>query len=177
MYYSFVDWFPEYAGAAVYEDICKGGRMFSPLVWLIAGFAFMGFEVLAPGFVLFWFGAGALITSGFVALGVLDTGFAQWLVFLITSFAMLMVWQFWLKKIFRREVVEEERDATVSGQVGTVTRAIGGAGAPGEVELTVFLYGIKIWAAEADVPIPAGAKVRVVEARGVRLYVQRIDVQ
>ena len=151
--------------------------MFSPLVWLIVGLALMGFEILAPSFVLFWFGAGALITSGLTALGLLDTGLAQWLVFLLSSVAFLLVWQFWLKKYFnfRRKIVEEDRDATVSGQTGVVTKAIGGAGAPGEVELTVFLYGIKIWAAEADEPIPVGARIRVVEARGVRLFVQRVD--
>jgi membrane protein implicated in regulation of membrane protease activity len=151
--------------------------MISPLVWLIAGLALMGFEILAPSFVLFWFGAGALITSGLVALGVLDTWLAQWLVFLLSSMALLLLWQVWLKKFFHRKVVDEKRDPTVSGQVGTVTKAIGGVGSPGEVELTAFLYGIKVWVAEADVPIPVGAKVRVLEASGVRLLVQRIDTE
>jgi len=134
----------------------------------------MGLEVLTPGFVLFWFGAGALLTSGLVELGILCTWLSQWLFFLLSSLSLLLLWQFYFKnkKKFRREVLSEERDPTVTGQLGVLTKAIA-PGTLGEVEFAVYLYGLKKWAAEADESIEAGAKVRVVEARGVRLFVER----
>jgi inner membrane protein len=148
--------------------------MFSPLTWFIIGLALMGLEVLAPGFVLFWFGLGALLTSGLLLFGALGSEYAEWIFFLISSLAFLVAYQFWFKKFFRRDVLEEDRDATVSGQVGVVSKAIG-VDAPGEVELSVYLYGLKRWAAVADEDIPEGTKVKVVEACGVRLLVKRVD--
>ncbi|MDR2733470.1 MAG: NfeD family protein [Spirochaetota bacterium] len=148
--------------------------MLSALTWFIIGLALMGLEVLAPGFVLFWFGLGALLTSGLMAIGVLSSEVAEWIFFLVSSLAFLLAWQFWFKKFFRRDVLEEDRDATVSGQVGVVSKAIG-VDSPGEVELSVYLYGLKRWAAVAEENIPEGAKVRVVEARGVRLLVKRVE--
>jgi len=148
--------------------------MFSPLTWFIIGLALMGLEVLSPGFVLFWFGLGALLTAGLMLLGMLESQAAEWIFFLLSSLAFLLAYQFWFKKFFRRDVLEEDRDATVSGQVGVVSKAIG-VDSPGEVELSVYLYGIKRWAAMADEDIPEGTKVRVVEASGVRLLVKRVE--
>jgi membrane protein implicated in regulation of membrane protease activity len=98
----------------------------------------------------------------------------QWLVFLLSSLFFLLLWRFWLRKYFQREVVEKDRDATVSGQVGVVSKDITPE-APGEVELAVPLYGLKRWMAEAAESIPTGAQVRVVEARGIRLFVQKTE--
>ena len=145
--------------------------MLDPLVWLIIGLALIGLEMLAPSFTLFWFGLGAILTSVLVKLGVIETWQVQWLVFLLSSFFLVLLWQFWLKKYFRRQAVETDRDATVSGQMGVITKEVTG-GSLGEVELAVPLHGVKRWAAEANEGIPVGTTVRVIEARGIRLFVE-----
>lgn len=146
--------------------------MMSPVAWLAVGLVLMGLEIVAPGFVIFWFGAGSLVVALLTALGCLDDLAWQWGVFFIASIFFLGLWQIWLKKVFRRETLDTARDPTVSGQTGVVVRAIA-PGQPGEVEMSVPLYGIKRWQAEADSVLDCGVAVVVVEARGgVRLLVR-----
>ena len=35
----------------------------NPVSWLILGIFIMGLEIILPGFVIFWFGVGGILTS------------------------------------------------------------------------------------------------------------------
>ena len=146
--------------------------MLDPITWIAIGLGLMGLEVLVPGFVIFWFGAGALVVSLLTAIGMVSDLTWQWGVFFIASLAFIGFWHFVLRERFGRKAVDDRRDPTVTGQRGTVTRAIGPR-TLGEVELSLPLYGIRRWQAMADHEIPTGTLVEVIEAEGVRLHVRR----
>lgn len=149
----------------------------SPMVWIAVGIAFLGFEIIAPGFVVFWFGIGALLTSGGIFIGLIaaDNATAQWFFFFLSSLACLLAWHFYFKKFFKSKGEAEERDPTLNNLKGRVVRAIM-PDVPGEVELYTPYHGIKRWQAEATEIIEEGSEISVLEARGIRLLVAKKSV-
>lgn len=144
--------------------------MLGPVTWIAIGLGLMGLEVLVPGFVIFWFGAGAILVAFLTALGIYAGQAWQWASFFLASLAFLALWHTVLRPRFGRTTVDERRDPTVSGQTGTVVSEIR-PGAPGEVELSVPLYGIRRWQAMSDQELTPGDPIIVIEAEGVRLHV------
>ncbi len=144
----------------------------SPLIWISIGFIIMGLEIVVPGFVLFWFGAGALLTALFVVLGLLPNAELQWGFFFVSSLLFLAGWHLYFKKHFRRVIVDEDRDPTIRDLKGRVTKEIL-KDIPGEVELYSPFHGIKKWQAESDVTIMVGEEVVVKESRGIKLVVNK----
>ena len=151
----------------------RGFMNYAPLAWLIAGLLIMGLEVIVPGFVLFWFGAGALVTALLSFLGILPSIFSQWIFFSISSLALLGLWQFYLKRFFKSQVVDDTRDPTLSNKMGAVSRRIA-PNRPGEVELYDNFHGVRIWSAESDTVIEEGEEVQVVSANGIKLIVKKV---
>lgn len=148
---------------------------FSPNLWLAAGLILISLEIVVPGFVIFWFGVGALITSLGIFINVIPPGNAeaQWLVFFLSSLALLLLWHFYFKKYFGREVLDDARDPTVIELKGRIIKPIT-SGIPGEVELYTHYHGIKRWQAEADETLVEGDEIAVIEARGIKLKVKRL---
>ncbi|MGV7929773.1 MAG: NfeD family protein [Spirochaetota bacterium] len=64
----------------------------SPLTWLSIGLILAALEILAPGFVVFWFGIGGVFTALLVRLGILESAEAQWLFFFISSVSLVGLW-------------------------------------------------------------------------------------
>lgn len=146
---------------------------FKPLVWLAIGFGLMALEILAPGFVVFWFGIGGMVTALLVWIGVLPTAEWQWLVFFVSSSAFLSFWHFYLKKFFKKEVVDEVRDPTLLNLKGTAAKRIE-KDRPGEVELFQPFHGIRRWKASSEETILEGEEIQVLEAEGVHLKVEKL---
>lgn len=144
----------------------------SPLVWIAVGVACLGLEIIAPGFVIFWFGIGALLTSAGVFVGLIgaDNAAAQWFFFFTSSLLCLLVWHFYFKKYFRSAGDADERDPTLNELRGRVVKAIM-PDVPGEVELFTPYHGIKRWQAEAKEIIEEGSEIMVLEAKGIKLFV------
>jgi membrane protein implicated in regulation of membrane protease activity len=142
----------------------------SPLTWLAIGLGLMAFEIILPGFVIFWFGVGGLITALLTLLNFFDTGNSQWVVFFLSSLALLSFWQFYLKKFFVKMVVDEVKDPMLNNLKGVVTKRIE-PGNPGEVSLHDNFHGIKVWHATAESVLEAGTEIKVVEADGIKLLV------
>lgn len=148
----------------------------SPIVWLAGGIIIMALEILMPGFIIFWFGAGGVLTALFVFIGVIpaDPAEAQWIFFFLSSLAMLGAWQFFFKKRFKGDTTDPNRDATLTDLRGKVTSRIE-PGIPGEVELYNGYHGIKKWHAESTDTLDEGVEVVVVDASGIRLIVKRTE--
>ncbi len=146
----------------------------SPLTWIAVGVACLGFEIIAPGFVIFWFGIGALLTSAGIFIGAIgtDNAIAQWFFFFISSLACLLAWHFYFKKYFKSSADTDERDPTLNELRGKVAKAIM-PDVPGEVELFTPYHGIKRWQAEAKEIIEEGSEIIVIEAKGIRLLVAK----
>jgi len=142
----------------------------SSILWLVLGVAFIIAEIFTLGFVLFWFGIGAIAAS---VAGFLGAGLGlQFLIFAVVSIALTVM----SRTIFQRYLPTNEGEAirtgvdALPGKVGTVTGSSKGA----LNEAAVKVYG-STWTAYPidDVALTEGEKVEVVEVRGSSIYVRR----
>lgn len=85
-----------------------------PLIWLIAGLLMIGAEFILPGFVIFFFGIGAIILSGLTWLipGFRSNYILQFIIWLASSGLTLVFLRKFFSKIFKgkeqRQTAEDE---------------------------------------------------------------------
>ena len=142
------------------------------IFWLVLGVALIIAEVFTLGFVLFWFGIGAMAAA---LVGLLGGGLlAQFLVFAIVSIALTAM----SRTIFSKYLVHRDEDSikmgvdSLPGRIGTVTTASSGALKEGAVKV----YGAT-WTAfpvDGETDLQEGEKVEVVSVRGSSIYVRRV---
>ncbi len=142
-------------------------------VWLAAGLILMGIEIVMPGFVIFWFGIGGIITALLTKLSLLNSPETQWFVFFVSSLAFLASWFLYFKRFIKKTDTEDARDPTLLNLRGKVIQKIA-PGAPGRVELNDSYHGLKEWKAESDTDLETGAEIKVIESRGINLVVKKI---
>lgn len=140
------------------------------ILWLVLGVGLIIAEIFTLGFVLFWFGIGAIAASiaGFLGAGI----GVQFLIFAVVSIALTAM----SRTIFQRYLPTNEGDGirtgvdSLPGKVGTVTGASRGALNEGAVKV----FG-STWTAYPvdDVALTEGEKVEVVEVKGSSIYVRR----
>lgn len=145
---------------------------FAWIMWIVLGVAFIIAEIFTLGFVLFWFGIGALAAALVAWLGF---GFGlQFIVFAVVSIALTLMSRTIFSKYFSRNGEDEIKmgmDA-LPGQIGTVTSPSKGA----LNEAAVKVYG-STWTAfpiDDTMPLVEGEKVEVVRMQGSSIYVQSI---
>ena len=140
-------------------------------LWLYFGAFLMLMELLAPGFVIFFFGLSAA-TVGLCrfALGGAFSFTWQLAAFSAFSILYLMVLRRWLKKTFLGGKVEAKTDFDNEyvGRVGKVTQAIDPP-LTGRVEI-----GDAEWTATADAPVAQGAMVEVVSQNNLTMKVKEV---
>jgi len=142
-----------------------------PFLWLVLSVVLIIAEIFTLGFVLFWFGLGAVAAA---IAGFLGAGLGlQFLVFAVVSIALTAM----SRTIFAKYLPgsgEHFRTGVDSlpGKVGTVTSASKGALNEGAVKV----YG-STWTAYPadDVALIEGEKVEVVEIKGSSIYVRRLS--
>jgi hypothetical protein len=138
--------------------------------WVVLGMVLIGIEMLTPTFFLMWFGLGALVVGGFVA--VIPLGFAaQLLSWAVASLLMTGVWLRYFKNPDRSHAGQAKEG--VLGVTGLVTRAIPDMG-EGEMLFQRPVLGSDRWPAVADSPISAGQKARIVDVLGQTLKVEKL---
>jgi membrane protein implicated in regulation of membrane protease activity len=64
----------------------------TPLTWLAIGVILMAVEIVAPGFIIFWFGLGAALTALLSFTGIVESDMIQWLIFFTSSILFLELW-------------------------------------------------------------------------------------
>lgn len=145
------------------------------IVWTVVGVLLVIAEIFTSGFVLLWFGVGALAAAAAALLG---AGLPlQFLVFIVASVALTAA----SRTIFLRYLAggEDEGGAlkvgadALPGKVGTVVTSSRGALHEGAVKV----YG-STWTAypaEGEPPLEAGDRVVVESLRGASIYVRRLD--
>ncbi len=142
------------------------------ILWLVLAVILIVAEIFTLGFVLFWFGLGALAAAlvGFVGFGFVW----QFMAFAIVSVTLTAM----SRTIFAHYLPSGDVNAIKSnidslpGQIGTVTAGSGGA----LHESAVRVYG-STWTAfpiDGESDLIEGEKVEVVEVRGSSIYVRRI---
>ena len=144
------------------------------ILWTILGVMLVIAEVFTPGFVLLWFGVGALAAAlaGLLGLGLVS----QFLVFILLSTALTALSRTIFVNYFagRDEADGLKSGAeTLPGQVGTVVSSSQGALNEGAVK--VFGSVWTAYPAEGEPPLEAGDRVVVESLRGASIYVRRAD--
>ena len=142
------------------------------ILWIILGVGLIIAEVFTLGFVLFWFGIGALAAAfvGFLGLGFLW----QFLVFALVSSVLTAMSRTIFANYFSHgdeNAVKMGMDA-LPGQIGMVISDSKGA----LKESAVKVYG-STWTAFPidDETLTEGEKVEVVRVQGSSIYVRKIN--
>jgi membrane protein implicated in regulation of membrane protease activity len=142
------------------------------ILWVVLGVVLIIAEVFTLGFVLFWFGIGALAGAlvGFLGFGLLW----QFMAFALVSLALTAM----SRKIFAdyyshndENIVKTGMDS-LPGQIGTVTTE--SRGALNEAAVKVFGSTWTAFPIDEDAPLVAGEKVEVVRVQGSSIYVRKV---
>lgn len=142
------------------------------IIWIILGVILIVAEIFTLGFVLLWFGIGA-IAAAFA--GWLGFGFTfQFLIFAVVSIALTAMSRTILVDYFSKDKADEIKMGmdSLPGQIGTVTMASRGA----LQEAAVKVYG-STWTAfpvNGEISLVEGEKVEVVRVQGSSIYVQKV---
>ena len=144
------------------------------LFWFIIGMLFLIAELLLPGFIIMFFGVGALITALLTQFGVLESLSSQIIVFLATSIISLLLfrrkWSIYFSGKVSHSLEAGQSIDDIRGTRARVIKTITPEGIDGKVE-----YNGTDWEADADEQIEIGTIVEIVERINLRLRVKRLD--
>lgn len=148
-------------------------EQFAWIFWVVLGVILIIAETFTFGFVLFWFGIGALAAAlaGFLGVGIVG----QFAIFAVLSIVLTAMSRTIFAKYYShgdKDVIKMGMDA-LPGQIGTVTTKSKGA----LNEAAVRVYG-STWTAfpENDENIlEEGEKVEVVRVQGSSIYVRKVS--
>ncbi|MDT7540917.1 MAG: hypothetical protein QOE33_821 [Acidobacteriota bacterium] len=144
------------------------------IIWTVLGLVLMIAEIFTQGFVLLWFGVGALCAAlaDFVGLGYP----LQFLVFFIVSVGLTAA----SRTIFASHFARSNEGAglktgmdSLPGKVGTVVTSSRGSMHEGAVK--VFGSTWTAYPDEGEPPLEAGDRVVVERIQGASIYVRRFD--
>ena len=147
------------------------------IFWTILGVILVIAEVFTTGFVLLWFGIGALAAALAAFVGINSIA-VQFLIFAIVSIALTAASRTIFVNYFSREKAGGDLKSGVEalpGQIGTVVSSSRGALHEGAVKV----YG-STWTAfpaDGEEPLEAGDRVVVERVQGASIYVRRVERQ
>ena len=144
------------------------------VLWCILGAILIVAEIFTSGFVLFWFGIGALAAAfaGFIGIESLAI---QFLIFAGVSSALTAASRTIFINYFSRERTGDSLRSGVDampGKIGTVVSSSKGALNEGAVK--VFGSTWTAYPAPGEAPLEAGERVSVERIEGASIYVRRI---
>lgn len=136
--------------------------------WFILGLFFLFMELAVPGFVIFFFGIGAIITSVVTWLLPDCSLVLQGLCFSLCSILSLVIGRFWILPKLKHPVPENDTDT--DGIIGSVVEVVSAIEPPRAGR--VLLHGAE-WSAKADAPIAEGTMVTVTARENITLTVTK----
>ncbi|HSD45578.1 MAG TPA: NfeD family protein [Pyrinomonadaceae bacterium] len=145
------------------------------VLWSILGAILIVAEIFTTGFVLLWFGIGAL-AAAFVGLIGVDSLAIQFTIFALVSIALTAASRTIFLNYFSREKTGQSLRSGVDalpGKIGTVVSSSKGALQEGAVK--VFGSTWTAYPAVGEAPLEAGERVCVESVEGASIYVRRID--
>ena len=134
-------------------------------IWLIIAGIFFVMEMMTVGFLVFWFGIGALFTA-LISIFT-DSIIIQTAVFVISSTLLLFLTKPLVKKLSHGSKVQTNAYSII-GKTGIVTKQITGTKI-GQVKV-----GSEIWSAKSSSEIPEGSEVIIKEIDGVKVIVEPV---
>ncbi len=136
-------------------------------VWLVIAGVFFVAEAITIGFLLFWFGIGALLAM--ISSFFTDNLIIQTTIFVVSSTLLLFLTKPFLKKFSVRKEDETVTNAySIINKTGIVTKDIDSISGLGQIKI-----GSEVWSAKSfdSSNIPKGTKITVVDIDGVKAVV------
>ncbi len=147
------------------------------IAWTILGAILIVAEMFTAGFVLLWFGIGALAAALLAIVGV-DSLAIQFLVFAVVSSGLTAASRTIFLNYFSREKTGQSLKTGVDalpGKIGTVVSSSRGALQEGAVK--VFGSTWTAYPALGEPPLEAGERVCVDSVEGASIYVKRVGAE
>jgi len=144
-------------------------------VWLILGVLFIMAEMFTSGFVLLWFGIGALVAALLAFTGVVGLPL-QILAFLAVSVALTIASRTIFERFLMRGSPGRELKTGVDslpGKIGVVVEPSKGVLQEGAVR--VFASTWRAFPVEGEEPLVEGEQVEVERVEGASVYVRRVE--
>src|SRR5438132_10602558 len=146
------------------------------IFWIILGAMLVIAEIFTTGFVLLWFGIGALVAA-FAGLVGIHSITLQFLIFAVVSIALTAASRTIFVNYFSREKSGGDLKSgfeALPGKVGTVVSSSRGALHEGAVK--VFGSTWTAYPADGEEPLEAGDRVDVTRVQAPSIYVRRMAV-
>jgi membrane protein implicated in regulation of membrane protease activity len=139
------------------------------ILWTVLGVFFVIAEVFTLGFVLLWFGIGALVASlaSYLGIGLLG----QFLVFSVVSAVLTVMSRTIFDNVFSRGEALKTGIETLPGRIGTVKRE--SKGALNAARVRVYGSNWKAFPIDDETTFEKGEKVEVVRVEGSSIYVRK----
>jgi membrane protein implicated in regulation of membrane protease activity len=147
------------------------------VLWCILGAILIVAEIFTTGFVLLWFGIGALLAALASFVGI-DSLVIQFLIFAGVSIALTAASRTIFINYFSRDKPENALRSGVDalpGKVGTVVSSSKGALNEGAVK--VFGSTWTAYPAAGEQPLEAGERVCVESVEGASISVRRVSAE
>ena len=147
------------------------------IFWTVLGAILIVAEIFTSGFVLLWFGIGALAAALLGIIGI-DSLALQFLVFAFVSTSLTAASRTIFLNYFSREKTGQSLRSGVDalpGKIGTVVSSSRGALHEGAVK--VFGSTWTAYPAPGEPPLEAGERVCVESIEGASIYVKRIGTE
>jgi len=144
------------------------------VLWSVLAAILIVAEIFTSGFVLLWFGIGALAAALLGLVGV-SSLFIQFMVFAVISIGLTAASRTIFINYFSREKTGDSLRSGVDalpGKIGTVVSSSKGALHEGAVK--VFGSTWTAYPAAGEPPLEAGERVCVDSVEGASIYVKRI---
>src|SRR5438876_5144003 len=145
------------------------------ILWCVLGAVLIVAEVFTSGFVLLWFGIGALAAALAGIVGINNLGI-QFLIFAAVSIGLTAASRTIFVNYFSREKTGDSLRTGVDslpGKIGTVVSSSKGSLQEGAVK--VFGSTWTAYPAPGEGPLEAGERVCVESIQGASIYVRRVD--
>lgn len=141
--------------------------------WILLGLVLMVAELAIPSFTIFWFGLGAYVVAGVLALWPAMPPAVQMVVWAVASICWTVIWFRWVRpRMSDRTKAGTGKDA-ILGEVGIIVRPVTPCFGKGMVRFPVPILGAEEWFCHsAEVLIP-GEEVVVKDIDGHVLRVAR----
>ena len=144
------------------------------ILWAVLGAILIVAEIFTSGFVLLWFGIGALAAAlaGFIGINSLVV---QFMIFAVVSIGLTAASRTIFLNYFSREKTGQSLRTGVDalpGKIGTVVSSSRGAMQEGAVK--VFGSTWTAYPAAGEEPLEAGERVCVESVEGASIYVRRV---
>lgn len=137
-------------------------------IWLIIAGLFIIIETFTSGFLIFWFGIGALV-SMIISIFIEDI-FIQTIIFIISSVILIFTTKPFVKKFTNSQTISTNINSLI-GKTGIVVKEIDNLASVGQVKVNG-----ELWSAKSidNQIISENTKVEIIKIDGVKLIVKTI---